>query len=148
MSYIFRYIFFFFLESVWCSTLKSLFRLSEKISLFFFSSNFSLYRFVIFSFQCSSVSLATAHTVYHTFISLSTTFLSFFKSFFHQLRFSILFFDCSLILLFSFVLCKSFVLFFYIFFIFFILYYLCDLEIFSLIISLHISHIKKRCLDF
>ena len=39
MSYIFRYSFF-FLESVWCSTLKSLFRLSEKISLFFFLQTF------------------------------------------------------------------------------------------------------------
>ena len=53
---------FFFQNLVWCSTLKSLFRLSEKISLFFLSSNFSLYRFVIFSFQCSLPECSTLKT--------------------------------------------------------------------------------------
>ena len=53
-------IFFLFLESVWCSTLKSLFRLSEKISLFFFFKLFSLsFRYIQFSmflfFECSTL---------------------------------------------------------------------------------------------
>ncbi len=52
--------FFLFLESVWCSTLKSLFRLSEKISLFFFLQTFlsivSLYSvFNVPYFECSTL---------------------------------------------------------------------------------------------
>ena len=78
--------FFFFLESVWCSTLKSLFRLSEKISLFFFLQTFlsivSLYSVfnVLLSYQRQL-------TQSITYFCLCQLLFSFFTSFFHQLRF-------------------------------------------------------------